>query len=70
MITKRKTSACVAINISLELTYENLQESKYKFNATSLKGLIFTQRKKGKRKGMCWVYASSLKVFKGEAAFG
>jgi hypothetical protein len=51
MITKRETSACVAINISLELTYENLQESKCKF-ATSLKGLIFTQRKKGKSKGM------------------
>jgi hypothetical protein len=52
MITKRETSACVAINISLEPTYENLQESKCKFNATSLKGLIFTQRKKGKSKGM------------------
>jgi hypothetical protein len=52
MITKRETSACVAFNISLDLTYENLQESKCKFNATSLKGLMFTQRKKGKRKGM------------------
>jgi hypothetical protein len=52
MITKRETSACVAINISLELTCENLQESKCKLNATSLKGLIFTQRKKGKSKGM------------------
>jgi hypothetical protein len=52
MITKRETSACVAINISLELTYENLQESKCKFKATSLKGLLFTQRKKGKSKGM------------------
>jgi hypothetical protein len=28
MITKRETSACVATNISIELTYENLQESK------------------------------------------
>jgi hypothetical protein len=52
MITKRETSACVAINISLELTYENQQESKCKFNATSLNGLIVTQRKKGKSKGM------------------
>jgi hypothetical protein len=52
MFTKRETSACVAINISLEVTYENLQESNCKFNATSLKGLIFTQRKKGKIKGM------------------
>ena len=52
MITKRETSACVAINISLELTYENQQENKCKFNATSLKGLIFTHRKKGKSKGM------------------
>jgi hypothetical protein len=31
MITKWETSACVAIDISLELTYENLQESKCKF---------------------------------------
>ena len=38
MITKRETSACVATNISIELTYENRQESKCKFNATSLKG--------------------------------
>jgi hypothetical protein len=38
MITKRETSACVVLNISLELTYENLQESKCKFNATSLMG--------------------------------
>jgi hypothetical protein len=52
MITKRETSACVAINISLELTYENLQESKCKFKATSLKGLLITQRKEGKSKGM------------------
>jgi hypothetical protein len=49
---KRETNACIAINISLELAYENPQESKCKFNATSLKGLIFTQRKKGKSKGM------------------
>ena len=52
MITKRETSACVATNISLEFTYESLQESKCKFNATSLKGLIFTLRKKGKSEGM------------------
>lgn len=38
MITKRETSACVVLNISLELTYEKLQESKCKFNATSLMG--------------------------------
>ena len=52
MITQRETSACVVINMPLELTYENLQESKCKFSPTSLKGLIFTQRKKGKSKGM------------------
>jgi hypothetical protein len=52
MITKRETSACVAINLSLELTYENQQESMCKFNDTSLKGLIFTHRKKDKSKGM------------------
>ena len=38
MITKRETSACITNDISLELTYENLQESKCKFNATSLMG--------------------------------
>jgi hypothetical protein len=38
MITKRETSAYVATNISIELTYENRQESKCKSNATSLKG--------------------------------
>jgi hypothetical protein len=38
MITKMETSACVAINISLEPTYENLQERKCKVKATSLKG--------------------------------
>ena len=52
MITPRETSACVTNDISLELTYENLQESKCKLNVTSLKGLIFTRRKKGKSKGM------------------
>ena len=30
MITQMKTSACVTNAISLELTYENLQESKCK----------------------------------------
>ena len=39
MITKMETSACVATNIYIELTYENLQESKCKFNATSLMGI-------------------------------
>ena len=52
MITKRETSACVGFNISLELTYENLQESKCKVKATSLKGYSSPKRKKGKSKGM------------------
>jgi hypothetical protein len=52
MITKRETSACVAINISLESTYENLQESKCKVKATSLKGYSSPKRKKGQSKGM------------------
>jgi hypothetical protein len=30
MITQRETSACITNDISLELTYENLQESKCK----------------------------------------
>jgi hypothetical protein len=48
MITKRDTSACVTNDISLELTYENLQESKCKPQE-----LLFTpQKKKGKSKGM------------------
>ena len=34
MITKRETSACVTNDISLELTYENLQESKCKPQAS------------------------------------
>ena len=34
MITKRETSACAAFNISLESTYENLQESKCKPQAS------------------------------------
>ena len=52
MITKRETSACVATNISIELTYENLQESKCKFKISSLKGYSSPQRMKGKSKGM------------------
>ena len=52
MFTKRETSACVAINISLESNYENLQESKCKVKATSLKGYSSPKRKKGKSKGM------------------
>jgi hypothetical protein len=52
MITKRETSACVGFNISLELTYENLQESKCKVKVTSLKGYSSPKRKKGKSKGM------------------
>ena len=50
MITKRETSACVTNDISLEPTYEILQESKCKPQAS--RGLLFTQRKKGKSKGM------------------
>jgi hypothetical protein len=38
LIMKRETSACVTNDISLELTYGNLQESKCMFKATSLKG--------------------------------
>jgi hypothetical protein len=49
MITKRETSAFVTNDISLDLTYENLQESKCKPQAS--RG-TFTQRKKGKSKGM------------------
>ena len=46
----RETSACVAINISLEFTYENLQESKYKFKATNLKGYSSLKGRKVKAK--------------------
>jgi hypothetical protein len=52
MITKGETSACVAFNISLKPTYENLQESKCKVKATSLKGYSSPKRKGGKSKGM------------------
>ena len=52
MITKRETSACVTNDISLEHIYENLQESKCKVKATSLKGYSSPKRKKGKSKGM------------------
>jgi hypothetical protein len=34
MITQKETSACVTNDISLELTYENLQESKCKPQAS------------------------------------
>jgi hypothetical protein len=34
MITQIETSACITNNISLELTYENLQESKCKPQAS------------------------------------
>jgi hypothetical protein len=34
MVTPRETSACVTNDISLELTYENLQESKCKPQAS------------------------------------
>jgi hypothetical protein len=36
----------------LSLLMKIYKKSKCKFKATSLKGLIFTQRKKGKSKGM------------------
>jgi hypothetical protein len=48
MITKRETSACVPINISLKPTYENLQESKFKVKATSLKGTLHPKGRKVK----------------------
>jgi hypothetical protein len=51
MITKRETSACVAINFSLELMKIDKRESASSMPQAS-KGLIFTQRKKGKSKGM------------------
>jgi hypothetical protein len=36
MITQRETSACITNDISLELTYENLQESKCKPQASKV----------------------------------
>jgi hypothetical protein len=50
MITKRETSACVTNDISLELTYGNLQESKCMFKATSLKGCSSPKGRKVKEK--------------------
>jgi hypothetical protein len=50
MITKRETSACVANVVFLELIYENLQESKCKFKATSLKGYSSPKGRKVKAK--------------------
>jgi hypothetical protein len=50
MITKRETSACITNDISLELTYENLQESKCMFKATSLKGYSSPKGRKVKAK--------------------
>jgi hypothetical protein len=52
MITKRETSACVAINISLKPTYGNLQESKCMFKATSQMGCSSPKGRKVKSKGM------------------
>jgi hypothetical protein len=46
MITKMETSACVTNKASLELTFY-LQKKVHKPH-----GLLFTQRKKGKSKGM------------------
>jgi hypothetical protein len=48
MITKRETSACVTNDISLELTYENLQENKCKPQASR----VSLHPKEGKSKGM------------------
>jgi hypothetical protein len=42
-----ETSACVTNKASLELTFEYLQKKVHKPH-----GLLFTQRKKGKSKGM------------------
>ena len=50
MITKRETSACVTNDISLELTYENLQESKCMIEVTSLKGYSSPKGRKVKAK--------------------
>jgi hypothetical protein len=50
MITKRESSACVTNDISLEPTYENLQESKCKIKATSLKGYSSPKGRKVKAK--------------------
>jgi hypothetical protein len=50
MITKRETSACVTNDISLELTYGKLQESKCMFKATSLKGYSSPKGRKVKAK--------------------
>jgi hypothetical protein len=50
LITKRETSACDTNDISLELTYGNLQESKWMFKATSLKGCSSPKGRKVKAK--------------------
>jgi hypothetical protein len=50
LITKRETSACATNDISLELTYGNLQESKCMFKATSLKGCSSPKEKRVKAK--------------------
>jgi len=44
MITKMETSACITNKASLELTFEYLQKKVHKPH-----GLLFTQRKKGKK---------------------
>jgi hypothetical protein len=59
MITKRETSACVTNDISLELTYGNLQESKCMFKATSLKG--YSSPKGRKVKAKVWELIFSIK---------
>jgi hypothetical protein len=48
MVTKMETSACVTNKVSLEPTYEYLQKRK----VHKPHGLFFTQKKKGKSKGM------------------
>jgi hypothetical protein len=49
---KKETSACITNDISLEHIYGNLQESKCMFKRHKPQELLFTQRKKGKSKGM------------------
>jgi hypothetical protein len=59
LITKRETRACATNDISLELTYGNLQESKCMFKATSLKGSSSPKGRKVKEK--VWELIFSIK---------
>jgi hypothetical protein len=49
MITQRETSACVAINISLEPTYKRVSA---RLKPQASKGTLQPKRKKGQSKGM------------------